>query len=136
VERRGCRSVSSSAGTGIGSVGYSVAANASTTVRTGALTIAGTAVTMTQAGVPCSYKLSGTSQTFNKDGGNGSMAVTTTSACTWLAASTAGWITVTPPIGTTGDGKIGYKVAKNGTHLDRTGTLTIAGKSVTILQKR
>ena len=49
---------SGSSGSGAGSVGYSVAANSTTSQRVGRLTIAGATFTFTQAGAACGYSLS------------------------------------------------------------------------------
>ena len=53
---------SGSSGSGAGSVGYSVAANSTTSQRVGRLTIAGATFTFTQAGAACGYSLSPTSR--------------------------------------------------------------------------
>src|SRR5262245_52970430 len=48
-------------GSGNGSVSYTVAANTSTTSRTGSMTIAGQTFNVTQAGAPCTFTLNPTS---------------------------------------------------------------------------
>ena len=47
----------------------------------------------------CTYKLNPTSATFVKDGGSGSLTVTTQSVCSWGAASNNSWITFGPSTG-------------------------------------
>ncbi|MBI3651922.1 MAG: propanediol utilization protein, partial [Acidobacteria bacterium] len=81
-------------GTGNGTVSFNVAANASTSQRSGTMTIAGQIFTVTQAG-SCSYAVSPTSQSFTSTGGTGSSNVTTTAGCNWTAASNDSWITIT-----------------------------------------
>jgi hypothetical protein len=123
------------AGSGTGSVGYTVAANTSTSPRTGTVTVAGTVVTVTQAGVDCTFTLSAGSVSFPKNGGNSYVSVTTSSACGWTATSNAAWITVAgATAGRQGNGTVTFTVTK--TSVARTGTLTVAGKSVTITQNR
>ena len=54
---------------GSGTVSYSVAANTFITVRTGSLTIAGKAFTVTQQGASCSLSLNPTSASIQRGGG-------------------------------------------------------------------
>ena len=63
-------------GTGNGSVPYSVAANPSTSARSGTLTVAGLTYTVNQAAAACSYTLQSTSQSVVAGGGTGSTTVT------------------------------------------------------------
>ena len=123
---------SAAGGTGSGNASYTVANNASSLARTGTLTVAGSPVTITQVGVPCTFTTSPTSQSFPAAGGVGTAAVTTPSGCTWTATSSVSWIT--PGAGGTGSGNAGYTVANNGSSQTRTGTLTVAGMPLTITQ--
>jgi hypothetical protein len=121
---------------GNGTVNYSVAVNSTGAPRTGTLTIAGQTYTVSQDG-PCSYVLSGTSHSFGQTGGNASVTVTVTSGtgCSWTATSNASWITITGGSGpVAGNGTVNYSVAVNSTGAPRTGTLTIAGQTVTVNQ--
>jgi hypothetical protein len=124
-------------GAGNGSVVFSIAANSGAS-RTGSLTIAGRAFTVNQAAgsppVSCSYSVGTNNLTVEAAGGPATIAVTTGSTCTWTASSNAGWITVTSGASGTGNGTVTISVARN-TDKDRKGTLTIAGKTVTIEQK-
>ncbi|MET0163699.1 MAG: BACON domain-containing carbohydrate-binding protein, partial [Vicinamibacterales bacterium] len=82
-----------STGTGNGTVSYTVAANTSTTPRTGTLTIAGVTVTVTQAGA-CAYTIAPTTQSVLAAGGSHSATVTTTATCGWTGVSNnTTWIT-------------------------------------------
>lgn len=119
------------AGTGNGTVGYTVASNALTSARTGTLTIAGKTFTINQAAAPCSYSLSPTSQTVSSAGATRTTTVSATSGCSWTAVSNASWITVSGGSSGTGNGTVTYVIAAN-TGASRTGTLTIAGQTVTI----
>lgn len=128
---------SGAAGTGSGTVGYSVTANAGTAERTGNLTIAGQTIPVTQGAPPatCTYALNPTSQAFSDAAGAGNIAVTTTSNCFWRAVSNATWITVTAGGDfTAGNGTVTYTVAANTTPQPRTGTLTIGGQTFTVTQ--
>jgi uncharacterized repeat protein (TIGR01451 family) len=74
------------------------------------------------------------SQNFVAAGGNGSTAVTSPSACTWTAASNASWITITSGSSGSGNGTVFYSVAANGNVSQRTGTMTVAGLTLTVTQ--
>ena len=60
-------------GTGNGTTTYSVSASPSTNARTGTMTMAEQTFTVTQDGIPCTYSLSSTSQSFISSGGVGSV---------------------------------------------------------------
>jgi hypothetical protein len=119
-------------GTGNGTVSYSVAANTGG-ARTGTLTIAGQAFTVSQAGPSCSYSINPTQQAIGFAGGPGSVSVTTGPTCSWTATSNAGWITVTGGASGTGNGTVSYSVAANSGGA-RSGTLTIGGQTFTVNQ--
>ena len=113
---------------------YTVAANTSTSPRTGTLTIAGLTATVTQAGA-CAYTVAPTTQSVLAAGGSHSAAVTTTSGCGWTGVSNnMTWITVTSGSSGTGNGTVSYTVAANTSTSSRTGTLTIAGQTATVTQ--
>jgi all-beta uncharacterized protein len=127
--------IAGSSGTGNGTVSYSVAANTSATARTGTLTVTGRTVTVTQAGA-CSVTVSPTSQTATAKGGPYSVTVTTGTGCGWSATSNDAWITVAVGSTGTGSGGVTYTVADNRSSTTfRTGTLTVAGQTVTVMQK-
>jgi hypothetical protein len=124
-------------GTGSGTVGYSATANTSAGPRTGTLTVAGQTVTVTQEGQPppqCSYSLSRADVQAGAEGGNDSVQVSTTGQCAWTATSHATWITITQGATATGSGQARFTVAPNPSQTPRTGTLTIAGQTVTVTQ--
>jgi len=123
-----------SGGSGSGTASYSVAANTSTASRTGTLSIAGKAFTVTQAGSACSYSISPTSASFTSLGGALTVSVTTGAGCTWTATSGAGWITITAGASGNGNGTVNYSVAANTSTSSRTGTMTVAGKTFSVSQ--
>lgn len=61
------------------------------------------------------------------------LAVTAISGCSWTAVSNASWITVSGGSAGTGDGVVTLSVAPNAGQ-PRTGTLTVAGQTVTVTQ--
>jgi len=126
----------SSAGSGNGTVNYSVAANTGA-ARTGTLTIAGVTFTVSQAGGAtsgCSYDVNPTSVHATATGLSSTLLVSTNSGCTWTASAPSGvtWITLNPVSGS-GAGAVGYSIAAN-TGATRSTTLTVAGTAVTVSQ--
>jgi len=81
---------------------------------------------------PCSFFLSPSMRSFRPIGGTGSVAVTAPVNCAWTSVSNDSFITITSGAGT-GAGAVTYSVAAN-TGAARTGTMTIAGKTFTVMQ--
>lgn len=84
----------------------------------------------------CAYGIAPLSVLYRHVGGTGSVSVTTGAACAWAAASHAAWITVTGGGSGVGSGTVAYRVAFNDTGRERTGALTVAGKTFTVTQKK
>ncbi len=125
-----------SSASGDGTVQYNVSANTSTSERAGTMTIAAKTFTVTQSGVSCTYSISPASQSFGSAGGTGSVGVTAPPGCNWTAESHAAWITVTSGASGSGNGTVNYSVGANTSTDQRTGTMTIAGKTLTVTQSR
>jgi len=124
---------SGATGTGNGSVTATVAANTGIP-RTGTMTVAGATVTVNQAGaVSCTFTLSTTTLPMREAGGTATVNVTAAAGCAWTAVSNDSFITVTSGASGTGNGAVGISVAAN-TGAFRSGTLTIAGQTVTVSQ--
>ena len=133
VSNVGWITVTSATGSGIGQVNYTVAANSTGVDRTGTITVGGQAVTFTQSGTGCGVSVTPTSVTVPSFGSTSSLSVTTGTSCTWSAVSNVGWIAVTSATGS-GIGQVNYTVAANSTGVDRTGTITVGGQTVTFTQ--
>ena len=86
----------------------------------------------------CAYDISPSSAYFSGSGGTGSVSVTprTGSLCSWKAVSHVDWIVVTGASGGAGSGTVSYQVAYNNTGRERTGTLTIAWRTFTVIQRK
>ncbi len=90
---------------------------------------------------PCSFRLSKTSQTvgaarlFSEDGeiNLGGLLLETEDHCPWTARSNAEWIKLADT-GGVGGAPIGYNILNNPGAAARTGTVTIAGQTLTINQ--
>ncbi len=125
--------VISASGHGIGQVNYSVAANTTGVPRTGTMVVAGTIVTFTQAANSCTYSVTPTSVSVAAIGGPSALSVTSGTSCSWTAVSNIPWVTITGGASGSGIGGVNYTVAVN-TGAARTGTLTVAGKTVAFSQ--
>jgi hypothetical protein len=133
--------VASPAGTATGSgrVSYTVAGHTSTLRREAPLTVAGTTVTIAQAAAPtpepCTFSVAPASAAFPAAGGSGEVVVTASApTCAWAASSSVPWITLTGGAGATGSGRLAYTVAGQTATSDRSGTLDVAGTTVSITQ--
>ncbi len=82
----------------------------------------------------CTYTIDPTSADFPASGGTGSVDVTTQSGCAWTATSNDSWIHITSGSSSTGSGTVNYSVDEN-TGSARTGTMTIAGQTFTVIQR-
>src|SRR6185295_12700153 len=100
------------------------------------LTVAGQAFTVNQAaaGVSCSYSLSSTRVSALAAAGLSSVDITTTSSCGWAAVANAGWLTLTSAASGRGNATVSFSIAENTDTSPRSGTLTIAGQTVTVNQ--
>ncbi len=128
--------VSPTSGTGNGTVNFSLTANTSTASRSGTLTIAGSNITITQAGAtPCAYTVANFNRAFTATGGTVTINVTTTSACTWNATENASWLSFNPSTTRTGSGSVVLTVAQRNNSNSRSATVTIAGQQFIITQQ-
>ncbi|MDZ7638993.1 MAG: BACON domain-containing carbohydrate-binding protein [Bryobacterales bacterium] len=125
-------------GSGSGSVSIQVAANPSQQSRTGSVSIAGRTLTIQQNGAPvvvaCSYSLNATSFPMGHQTGSLVVQVTTGNTCSWSAASNVPWISVSSPASNAGSGTATLQVQGNSSGSSRTGTLLIAGQTVSVSQ--
>ena len=122
-------------GSASGTVAFTVLGNTGTTGRSGKITAGGQTFTVNQAGgsTACIYNLTPTSQSVGSLGGSNFVTVDATAGCSWTATSGKTWITIVGGASGTGPGMVNYSVAAN-TGALRSGTLTIAGQTVTVSQ--
>ncbi|HWQ32963.1 MAG TPA: BACON domain-containing carbohydrate-binding protein [Blastocatellia bacterium] len=126
---------SGAAGSGNGTVNYLVAANNTTSTRTGTLTVAGQTFTVTQTGgSSCVFTITPGNQFFSASGGSGSIGVSTSAGCNWTAQSNDGWIVITSGASGSGSGTVNYSVAANSSTIPRAGTITVAGQTFIVGQ--
>jgi hypothetical protein len=122
---------SGASGSGNGAVAYTVDANAGP-ARSGALTIGGQTFTVNQAS-GCTYQVNPTSFSVGLLGGTRSVTITAGAGCAWTVTSNVNWITVTKGSAGTGNGSTELSVMPL-TPPARSGTVTVAGQTVTITQ--
>jgi all-beta uncharacterized protein/BACON domain-containing protein len=145
-------------GSGNGAVRFSVASHAGSLLRTGSITIADQSIDITQSApgttptgpIPgpapspspsptptpslCAYSIRPSTYSVGPNGGNGpTISVSAGSTCTWTAATTDSWITITSGAAGTGNGSVTFVVASNPTNA-RNGSITIAGQTFTVSQ--
>src|SRR5579872_5274652 len=112
--------------------------------RSGVVTVAGQAVTISQAETPatpptpvpvtCTFSINPVSDSESAAAGSGSIAVTASDpTCAWTAMSNVPWLTIAGGSSGTGSGRVAYTLAAN-TDAARTGTMTVAGKTFTMSQ--
>jgi uncharacterized protein (TIGR03437 family) len=122
-------------GVGSGVVNYLVASNNTTSTRSGTLTIAGQAFSVTQSGgSACAFTITPTSQTFSASGGNGSIGVATQTNCNWTARTDDDWIVITSGASGNGSGTLSYRIAVNASPIPRAGFITVAGQTFIVGQ--
>jgi hypothetical protein len=120
-------------GTGSGSVRYSATANTSTSPRTATLMIAGIAVTISQAGVACSYGVSA-GQNVAAGGGSAAVTVSAPAGCAWTAAESSGWLTIASGSSGSGNGTVSVTATANTATASRVANITVAGQIIGITQ--
>jgi hypothetical protein len=123
---------SPAAGAGSAALTVSAAANPGG-ARVGTLTVAGLAVTVRQAAVPCTFTVNPTSQSFGAPGGGGRFTVTTPGSCSWSASKSVPWIDIVQGTGT-GAGDVTFTVQANTVTFPRAGTITVGGQPFTVNQ--
>jgi C1A family cysteine protease len=83
----------------------------------------------------CSYTISPVSQLFSDSGGTGNVSVTASAGCNWAAVSNDGWIVITSGASGSGNATVQFTISPNSGSPSRTGTMIVAGQTVTIHQE-
>jgi hypothetical protein len=122
---------SPASGSGSATIAYSFEENLEA-ARSGTITIADQTFTLSQSS-GCHFAVSPSSAPAAAQGGSGSIAITTTSGCSWTAFADDPWLTFPGSSSGQGAGSVTYNVAANGGH-ERSGTITIESHPVTITQ--
>ncbi|HWN99333.1 MAG TPA: PQQ-dependent sugar dehydrogenase [Blastocatellia bacterium] len=83
---------------------------------------------------PCTFSLSSTGEFFSQGGGDGSFGVICSTGCNWIVASNVNWITITSNSLGSGTDTVTYTVRTNSNSSSRTGTISVAGQTLTVAQ--
>jgi hypothetical protein len=134
VSTVGWITIASATGSGIGSVTFLIEQNPTATARSGTLMVAGQTISVTQDVGSCTATVTPTSFSVGSTGGSRTLSVTSGTQCPWSATSAVTWITVTSGASGSGIGSVTFNVAANAAGTPRTGTLSIAGQTVTVSQ--
>ena len=122
---------SGASGNGNGTVQLNVEANTGGN-RSATATIAGRTFSIDQSS-GCTFVVAPETLPAAAAGGSAHVDITAAASCGWTAASAAGWITITSPASGTGNGAVDMTIAANDGPA-RSGTLQIAGRTVTVNQ--
>ena len=110
---------------------YAVAANNGAEDRIGYIYVGGHVHTVTQTGDGVDLECD--TETFETDGGEGSVLVNVESGIKWCARPNVDWISVAKMNGT-GSGELRFTVAPWNKVSTRVGTITVGGRTLTITQ--
>jgi len=88
------------------------------------------------AAAGCTYSLSPERMEATAPAYSGQVTVATGSSCIWTATSNVDWITITSGASAIGSGNVAYSYTENTSLYSRTGTITIADKTYTVIQAR
>ena len=86
-------------------------------------------------GPSCSYRVDPTEFRVNEDARFRRIDVETAEGCGWSASSNAGWMRITRGASGSGNGEVEIWIEENRGQ-ERVGTLTVAGQTVTVTQRR
>ena len=126
--------LSTSSGTGDGSVDYVVAINTDSEARTATIAVGDLDHTVVQEPACAVLALDPADDELDSMGGSGSVTVVMSRTdCDWEATTEAEWITLDDLSGT-GAGSFGYTVDEYGGTVERVGVVTVGGQSFTITQ--
>lgn len=78
--------------------------------------------------------VSPTAVSFDAAGGSTNVQVTVAANTQWTASKSANWITITSSASSAGSARVSFNVTANPSTETRSGTLTLAGKTVTVTQ--
>jgi uncharacterized protein (TIGR03437 family) len=128
---------SGASGTGAGTLVYTVSANTTSSSRSATITVAGRTFTVNQDAVACGYSITPSQANFPAAGGNDQVTITASpQGCSSprTATSAVNWITISFGATGNGSGTVGYSVQANNFTVERTGSMTIAGRTFTVNQ--
>ncbi len=81
----------------------------------------------------CTYQLSGNA-VYGPLAASGAVTVTALASCGWTASVNVSWLHIAAALTGSGSAQLGYSVDANPTSVQRSGALTVANQSITVLQ--
>ncbi len=85
-------------------------------------------------GSACANAISPSAQSVSASGGSGTINLTADAGCNWTVVSNANWLIITSNASGSGNAVVTYEARENFTEHFRTGTITIAGQTLTVYQ--
>jgi hypothetical protein len=125
--------LSGASGQGTSRLNYTVAANPNGAPRRGQVVVSDQTLEIVQRAAACRFQVAPTTLSVNTTGGEATVNITAPGGCSWRAQSDAPWITRVVPGEGAGSAAVRLSVAPN-TGDVRRGTMTVAGRSITIEQ--
>jgi hypothetical protein len=139
-------------GSGDGNFSLMFTQNTSSASRTADVKIGGATLTITQPGqtstqttqsstgtgaaaAGCSFNLSRTSHNAGSGNVRGTFSVRAGSGCNWTATTKTGWISIVSGSSGSGNGTVIFTVEANSNNEERTGHISVAGQTFSVIQK-
>jgi hypothetical protein len=120
-------------GHGDATLSYTVASNPRPAARAGDLLVEGTRLQVTQAGAPCTFRLSRAGEAVGAAGGTITFSVETLEGCSWSTSTDATWLNVVNGATGTASAVIEVRVDANG-GAARSGGVRVATETFAIAQ--
>jgi hypothetical protein len=127
--------LSPASGQGTGTVEFRAAPNPLPSVREGDIVVNDNRVRVSQQAAACRMELRPASVGVEAGGGTREVAVSTSSGCSWTAATDAGWISFTTPVTGSGDGSVGVSIAPHRGAERRVGAVVVGDQRVIVTQE-
>ncbi len=119
--------------TGPGTVRFWVSANPSANARSGTISVGNQTFVINQAGLSCNAALNPSAVVIDASNQSIRIVVKDGPSCSWSSVSNVGWLTIASGGAGTGNASV-YIQASANTGGARTGTVTIAGQTLTVQQ--
>jgi hypothetical protein len=121
-------------GSGAGTLSFTVSSNSAPRPRTGALTVNGQPLAVSQEAAPCRFGVSPPGVRVPAGGGPALVTVSASdAACAWMASSQSAWIAITGGGGGSGNGAAAFAALPNA-GAERSGAVLVAGQVVSVTQ--
>jgi len=103
-------------------------------VQSPGLPTAGFVAKITDSPSPCSYSVAPTALELGSNASTGTLTVTTSSQCSWIASTDQFWFSITSSGTGTGSGTISYSITENDGVIARSAILSIGSQIINVTQ--